>query len=175
MNKKPLLLCAVFLIIMSLQWISAQEPQIPNIFLNNKSEFKCDVTVKVDQRGSFTVKGACSCVPPNYPFHAQQIVVTITMNDSLITSFKPTTIEALSTTGMKTPIAYVMGRCDTNDPRYKGCHFWMQLTNNNDNSIQQSGQTPNIVSFLVLDGSGLRLAYGTGPVVIGTLRVSPTP
>jgi hypothetical protein len=180
MYKKVSVLCAVFLLFQCFQLLSAQGPQIPNIFLNNKTEFKCSanpiVVVKVDQRnGSFTISGAGHCAPPDYPTQAQQIVVTINMNDSLITSFTCTTIEALSSTGLITPIAYVMGRCNTNDPQYKGCHFWMQLTNNNDNSNPQINQTPNIISILVLDGTGKRLAYCTGPVVSGYLTVTPTP
>jgi hypothetical protein len=34
--------------------------------------------------------------------------------------------------------------------------------------------TPDIVSFLIFDGAGKRMAYGTGPVVDGDLEVTDT-
>jgi hypothetical protein len=185
MYRKSLLLCAVFLLFLGLQAVPAQdvarqEPQIPNIFLNNKTEFKCGAVVHVDQRkslspslnGDFSVDGFGGCLPPNYP--TGKITVKINMNDSSITYFESTTIEAMSSTGKITPIAWVMGRCNIDNEKFKGCHFWIQFTNNNNNSNEQSRQTPNIISFLVVDGTGMRLSYGTGVVVKGTLTVAPT-
>jgi len=34
--------------------------------------------------------------------------------------------------------------------------------------------TPDVVSFLVFDGTGKRVAYGTGPLAEGDLTVAPT-
>jgi hypothetical protein len=34
--------------------------------------------------------------------------------------------------------------------------------------------TPDIISFLVIDKTGKRIAYGTGPVTTGNVDVSPT-
>ena len=45
------------------------------------------------------------------------------------------------------------------------------VTNNNDNFV--NGKTPDIVSFLVLDAKGNRIAYGTGPVIHGQVTVAP--
>ncbi len=94
------------------------------------------------------------------------------MNDSSIVYFKSTTIEAMSSTGKYTPTAYYMGKCDVEsvNENIEGCHYWIMLTDNREN---QDG-TPDIVSFLVLDGNGIRVAYGTGPVVDGDISVVPT-
>jgi hypothetical protein len=35
--------------------------------------------------------------------------------------------------------------------------------------------TPDVVSFLVFDGQGKRVSYGTGPVVKGDIQVAPSP
>jgi hypothetical protein len=63
------------------------------------------------------------------------------------------------------------GRCYTEN--VKGCRFWMMLTDNRRD--QDPEGTPDVASFLVFDGNGQRVAYGTGPVVDGDIVISPTP
>jgi hypothetical protein len=35
--------------------------------------------------------------------------------------------------------------------------------------------TPDVVSFLVFNGAGQRVAYGTGPVLKGDIQIAATP
>ncbi len=155
----------------------AQEPQIPNIFLNNITETNGRAMIHIDTRmdmihtGDFTIEINAACNPPFYPVGA--VEVRINMSDSSIVYFRSSTVEALSSTGKHTPTAYIMGRCDveSENEKYFGCHYWITLANNKNED--QDG-TPDIVGFLVLAGFGNRIAYGTGPVVEGDIYVAPT-
>jgi hypothetical protein len=40
--------------------------------------------------------------------------------------------------------------------------------------VPSAPQTADVVSFLVFDGTGKRIAYGTGPLVDGDIKVAPT-
>ena len=46
-----------------------------------------------------------------------------------------------------------------------GCQLWLMLVDNG------TSETPDIVSFIVVDGMGKRVAYGTGLVTIGDIRI----
>lgn len=154
----------------------AGAPQIPNIFLNNLTKLKGKAVIHIASRengtaGTFTININASCFPPDYP--AGRVNMEIDMSDSSIVYFKSTTVEALSSTGKHSPTAYLMGRCVVEAPNatFQGCHYWITLA---DNSREDDRGTPDVVGFLVLDGNGNRIAYGTGPIVEGDIRVSPT-
>lgn len=154
-----------------------EAPQIPNIFLNNNTAVKGKARIYIDAQsggvisGTFTIVISASCTLPNYP--AGRVEMSVDMTDSSIVYFRSTTVEALSSTGKYSPTAYIMGRCDvqTAEKAYRGCHYWITLA---DNGTDDQNKTPDIVGFLVLDGYGNRLAYGTGPVVSGDIFVNPT-
>lgn len=169
------LICAIMLVF-PISSASAGEPQIPNIFVNNITKIEGRAAVYIDARqgltgGTFTVSIAASCAPPDYP--SGQVEMQINMNDSSIAYFKSTTVEALSSTGKYTPTAYIMGRCDVESANevHRGCHYWITLV---DNGNLDENETPDIVGFLVLDGNGARITYGTGPVVKGNIYVAST-
>lgn len=154
----------------------ANEPQIPNIFLNNATKLKGEAAVFIDARqgltsGTFIISIAALSSPPDYP--SGQVEMKIDMDDSSIVYFRSTTVEALSSTGKSTPTAYIMGRCEVESANevFRGCHYWITLA---DNGNEDENETPDVVGFLVLDGNGKRIAYGTGPVVKGDIYVSPT-
>lgn len=154
----------------------AGPPQIPNIFLNNPTKVEGKATVHIVSReigtsGTFTINISAFCFPPGYP--AGSVEMEIDMSDSSIVHFLSTTVEALSSTGRHSPTAYLTGRCDVKSPSatFRGCRYWITLANN---SKELDRETPDVVGFLVLDGNGNRLAYGTGPVEEGDIHVSPT-
>ncbi len=43
-----------------------------------------------------------------------------------------------------------------------------------DNKQAKDERTPDVISFLVYDRNGKRVAYGTGPVADGDVAVAPT-
>jgi hypothetical protein len=73
-------------------------------------------------------------------------------------------IEQLVTIGpAMTPTAFVVGSCKGSGST--GCRFWMMLVDNGD-------KAPDLIAFVVTDGSGKRLAYGAGPIAEGDLWIT---
>jgi hypothetical protein len=92
------------------------------------------------------------------------------MTDSAVQgSLVTTTIEQMTSTGRATPTLYVNGRCKAGE--VVGCRFWLMLV---DNKKPDQKGTADVVGFLVFNGLGQRVAYGTGPVVKGDIVVTPT-
>ena len=171
--------CALVTVLLLLSFADrtfAGEPQIPDIFLNNRTKVSGNATIHIFSRefgtsGTFTISISAICIPPDYP--NGRVKMEIDMSDSSIVALESTTVEALSSTGKHSPTAYIMGRCNVKSPNadFRGCHYWITLA---DNEKELDRQTPDVVGFLVLDGNGNRIAYGTGPVVEGDIRVAPT-
>ena len=94
--------------------------------------------------------------------------MNLSMSDSTVQStIAAISFEQVTSTGKHTPTAYLNGRCRAE--KVIGCRFWLMLADNKN----QSG-TPDVVSFLVFNSAGQRVAYGTGPVVEGDIQVAPT-
>ncbi|MCP4134051.1 MAG: hypothetical protein GY754_23975 [bacterium] len=171
---KSVLAGACLFVALGMSMLYAQSPQIPNIFLNNISKVDGEALIHIDNRvsgtlsGDFIVKINASCFPPAYP--AGSLSVQISMSDSSISYFESTSVDAMSSTGKHTPAVYLSGKCKTDNENYQGCRYWIMLA---DNSKEDNG-TPDVVGFLVLDGNGNRIAYGTGPVAKGDIDVAST-
>ena len=77
---------------------------------------------------------------------------------------------------MATCRGVLSGRCRVVHANQKepltGCRYWALVADNGKG--QQEKHTPDVLSFLVVDKMGKRIAYGTGPVVEGDLHVEPT-
>ena len=167
--------------------IQAQQPQIPTLQVCNQTRVYGKGLVKIISRkdalhnGTFTVyidqrnPIICSSVS-GYP-RGKIIIHNINMSDSLIQGAVISTyIEQVTTTGKHTPTVYIKGRCMIKSRvqrKIKGCRFWIMIADNKRKDTRKG--TPDIVSFLVFDANGKRIAYGTGPVVKGDLNVRPTP
>lgn len=148
---------------------SAQQPQIPTLQVCNDSAAFGFGVVKLTQRadavhaGIFHFRFKVGCEVPGYP--AGLVEFKIDMSDSQIQGVVTSTaIEQLTTTGKHTPTAYLNGRCEAAE--VKGCRFWMMAADN--------GERQDVVGFLILDGQGNRVAYGTGELSIGNVTVAPT-
>jgi len=154
----------------------AQQPQIPTLQVCNKTGAQGLATVKIASRadvnhnGSFKVRLEVKCDPADgYPSGALSFA-GISMSDSIAQgTINATTFEQMTSTGKHTPTFFVNGRCTADGVR--GCRYWLMIA---DNSKPASKGTPDVVSFLVFDGTGKRVAYGTGPVAEGDLVVAPT-
>ena len=53
-----------------------------------------------------------------------------------------------------------------------GCRFWLSLA---DNDHPNEGDTPDVVSFLVLNAVGDEVAYAAAPVTDSSLSAQATP
>jgi hypothetical protein len=118
-----------------------------------------------------------SCDANGYPTGTLSISA-ISMSDSSVQgTIVATTFEQLTTTGMATPTAYMNGRCTFPSASgvLTGCHYWILLADNKQSLTPVPvPTTPDIISFLVIDKSGKRVAYGTGPVTSGNIDITGT-
>src|SRR5437660_5797602 len=156
----------------------AQEPQIPNLQVCNEAQVQGRAAVMIASRadtshsGTFTIAIELKCNRESnngYPSGTFQIA-NLSMSDSIVQgTIAAISFEQVTSTGKHTPTAYLNGRCRAE--KVIGCRFWRMLADNK--KANQSG-TPDVVSFLVFNSVGQRVAYGTGPVVEGDIQVAPT-
>jgi hypothetical protein len=153
--------------------VFAQQPQIPTVQVCNGSRVEGGGMVKLDRRsdaqhqGTFQLKVLVKCGVPGYP--AGGFDLKVDMSDSLVQGIiRATTVEQLTSTGKHTPAAYLNGRCDAEG--VKGCRYWLMLSDNG----KPGDRPPDVIGFLVLNGDGKRVAYGTGPLVDGDIFVEAT-
>ena len=105
----------------------------------------------------------------------------LSMSDSPAEGFiQSGQIDQITFTGWDNPTAFVSGQCRAQVPSFFGtanmvpCHFWILFAHDSGPNDSTVGGGPDIVSFLVVDQTGKRLAYGTGPVGGGNILVFPT-
>jgi hypothetical protein len=152
--------------------VSAQQAQIPTLQVCNNTQINGSGVVKLTRRadaqhsGSFKIGIEVRCSPPGYPTGGFSI--NIDMSDSNAQGIvKAVTVDQVTTVGKHTPTAYLNGRCDGGG--VKGCRYWLMLADNG----KLGKDTPDVVGFLILDGSGNRAAYGTGPLADGDISIAP--
>ncbi len=153
----------------------AQQPQIPTLQVCNQTQLTGSGTVNIARRsdavhsGVFKVEVKVACNPSGTGYPDGRLVISVDMSDSFKGTIASTTIEQLTSTGKHTPTAYLSGRCKADG--IAGCRFWLMVA---DNKGANAKVTPDVVGFLVFNGVGKRVAYGTGPVAKGDYKVSPT-
>ena len=101
------------------------------------------------------------------------LVISTQLNDTsgpALNTFSATTVELVNSYGKYNPTIYITGRCKSTFQEFKGCRYWVLIANNKGSDAQG---TPDIVGFAIVDRNGNRLAYGTGPVQLGDLEVTP--
>ena len=154
----------------------AQQPQIPTLQVCNQTQVKGKALVKIASRsdavhnGTFTVIVDLKCDPAGTGYPAGTLkIVGLSMSDSLAQGvITAVSVEQMTSTGKHTPTVYLNGRCKVGNA--KGCRFWLMIA---DNKQPTASGTPDVVGFLVLNGAGKRVAYGTGPVAEGDITVAP--
>jgi len=161
---------------------AAQQVQIPTLQVCNQTKVAAQAWVQIEARvdafhsGTFLLRGDlfCDASPSGYPTGTLG-VFGLSMSDSTVQGdILFTTFEQVTATGKHTPTAWVNGRCkaqDASGAAIVGCRYWLMVA---DNARAPGGRTPDIVSLFVVDGTGKRIAYGTGPVVDGDVSVAPT-
>ena len=66
-----------------------------------------------------------------------------------------------------TPTVFLSGTCTVDREDVPGCRFWLMLVDNGSNMTE----APDIIGFLVIDGTGKRIAYGTGTLKAGEIQI----
>jgi len=178
----------VLLLIAGCAMLSAQVPQIPTLQVCNLTpnmSIKSTPTAKVttlsrkdaSHSGTFTVTVSVSCDANGYPAGSLNIS-GISMTDSSVQgTVTATTFEQLSSTGVATPTAYLNGRCTFPSAAgvVSGGPYWILFADNKQLLTPAPvPTTPDIISFLVIDKTGKRIAYGTGPVTSGNVDITGT-
>jgi hypothetical protein len=173
--------------------LHGQQPQIPTLQVCNLTSATGNATVTILARksvvppvsaGTFTVSFGTplNCNPPNVSFPSGQFSITIDMTDTNAavnkTTINSTTIEQVTTTGHDTPTLYMNGRCNfptsvAGIPPQQGCRYWLMIADNVPHA-SAAGGTPEVIGFLIFNGKGERVAYGTGPVSSGHITVGQT-
>ena len=159
------------------QTVFAQQIQIPSLQVCNATKLSANAFVIIDTRkdilhtGFFALRGDLACDPAGgtfYPVGAMGLF-GISMSDSTIQGdIVFTTFDQVTSGGKHTPTMWVSGQCKAANVR--GCHYWLMAVDNVRG--HPVGKTFDVISFLVLDEKGKRVAYGTGNVVDGDLTVS---
>ncbi|MGD9142971.1 MAG: hypothetical protein PVG61_03905 [Dehalococcoidia bacterium] len=153
--------------------------QVPDLHISSESNAKGSALVEIlsrkdrDHAGTFTLKLDVAFQPNQYPI-LNNLDMEIDLSDSVRCVVAAKTIEQMSSVGKHTPSIYLTGRCVI-DPmgekgEYNACRYWLLIANNK--SEREKG-TPDIISLLIYDCDGSRIAHGTGPVVKGDLSVRP--
>jgi hypothetical protein len=92
------------------------------------------------------------------------------LNDTVVTSrISVDHLDQMTSVGKAvTPTAFLSGTCrvERESESIAGCRFWLMLVDNG----RDSG-AGDIISFVVIDGAGRRLAYGTGTLTTGEIRI----
>lgn len=162
----------------------AQQPQIPTLQVCNltggmvvSGSGFVDLISRKDatHSGIFDVTVKVTCDSNGFPTGSLTLF-NISMTDSAVQgTINATTFDQLTSTGRATPTAYMSGRCEASSATGAAptpCHYWIMFAHNN--TEPSVGEAPDIVSFLVFNKSGQRIAYGTGPLAQGSIAVSPT-
>jgi hypothetical protein len=135
--------------------------------------------------GNVNIRVAAGCDPTTgFPVGAVSLF-NISMNDpspaGFVGSISSVQIDQITSTGTVNPTAYLAGKCFAQTATAAGvgtipCHFWVLFAHTGGPNDTAPSLGLDIVSFLVVDKTGKRLAYATGPVVIGSggVIVAPT-
>ena len=162
---------------------AAQSVQIPTLQVCNQTKISANAFVRIESRidgahsGMFVLRGDLGCDPKGSPYPIGSLGISgLSMSDSTAQGdIIFTTYEQVTTTGKHSPMAWVNGRCKAQTAlgvAIEGCHYWLMMANNNNQF--QNGKTLDVVSLLVFDATGKRVAYGTGPVVDGDVTIAGT-
>jgi hypothetical protein len=183
-------LAAAFLPVLAM----AQQPQIPSLQVCNLTSGTAIQTsgspqVHISSRagGAFTgnvnVAATVGCDPATGFPVGNVLLTNYGMNDSLVQGvIQSLRLDQVTSTGAQNPTAYMSGLCIAQGSDTAGavqsipCHFWLMVKHDGGPNSPAPGG-PDIVSFLVFDKTGKRIAYATGPVTAGSgvISVLPTP
>ncbi len=154
----------------------AQQPQIPTLQVCNGTKASGSARVHLTARqdavnsGDFELKIEAGCDPAGTGYPSGSIEMKFSLSDSSLKNLKVTSIEQMTTTGKHTPTMVLNGRCLANDGTIP-CHIWLMIA---DNRQPNSNGTPDVIGVLVVDKTGKRITYGTGPISSGDISVGAT-
>jgi hypothetical protein len=116
--------------------------------------------------GEFTVTVEVKCHQgqiQNFPYHLE--IDAYTLNDTQVRHrIAVDRFDQLTSLGKAvTPTVFLTGTCTVDQEEIPGCRFWLMLV---DNKVESDK-----ISFLIVDGAGKRIAYGTGSLKAGDIEI----
>lgn len=152
---------------------------IPAFHVSSKSKAAGNGTVSIISRqdavstGKFAIKIDVHFDPATdaYPV-LTSLAIKCDMSDSTDGVYTATNIELINSYGKHNPTITLTGQCkaDTAAPIPVGCRYWVMIANNKQAGVQG---TADVVSFVIHNNVGTRIAYGSGPLESGDISVSP--
>ncbi len=99
------------------------------------------------------------------------ILVKADLRDSLKATFTATSIELINAHHNRDQAVYLTGSCKaTTENPPDGLRYWVKVAYD-----QYKKDAPECVGFVVHDKNGNRVAYGTGPLVSGSIQIKQSP
>jgi hypothetical protein len=151
---------------------------VPNLHVSTSSKVTGSAMVFISSRadpdhvGEFEVNASVSFNPASDNYPTGRIKIAVDLTESLKATFASTSIELINSFGKHNPTIIFTGRCTADlqdkESEPKGCKYWIIIA---DNLANDQRETPAIVGFVIIDRTGSRIAYGTGPVKQGRLVV----
>jgi len=135
--------------------------QIPTLQTCNKASVKGEakgMLRNAPRDGMFWLKIEAKCSPRDSGFPEGMVELKWDRPDADHGYMRSLSIDQLTFTGKVAPMAFVSGRCDLRGA--SGCRYWIMLADES----QGSYATPDVVSFVVLNGNGDTIGHGAGPV-----------
>jgi hypothetical protein len=155
--------------------------QISNFHVSDKSKIAGSGKVAILPHrkdalhsGVFTVKLDVTFDPAVNDYPVGNVSIEVDLSDSFKGSAASTSIEQVNSFGKHTPTSVITGRCKVavQPPAASplGCRFWLLIA---DNKKAAEQGTADVVSFVIYDRKGDRVAYGTG-ALDGDIVIDPT-
>jgi hypothetical protein len=153
-------------------------PQLPTVQSCNKTQVKgqgkaflparADLPAGLSGAFAFTIS-SITCDPAN-GYATGNILISLDLTDSVSGTVTSTVLDQVTTVGKNTPTAYLSGRCTASPTPIPGCRFWVMVA---DNKQAQGQASADIISLVLFDGAGKRVAHATGAVRDGDFTVAP--
>jgi hypothetical protein len=168
----PIQLLAAILLIAATADTSAQQLSIPQIvacknqYVGGKMMGLMPNRKDADHTGEFQVTVDARCANGiltvnNLEIHSVKLADTVLKG--IVHANEMVQLASLGKAAA--PTVFLSGPCKVFDDDIEGCQFWLMLVDN------RQSETPDILSFVVVDGTGKRLAYGTGLVGVGDVGI----
>lgn len=124
--------------------------------------------------GIFSVQINVRFDPALGPYPTGTLILKCNLSDSVKGAFVATSIELVNSYGKHTPTAFITGKCNMDSSEgqnFKGLRFWLMVANNKMGNDLPTA-TPDVVGFAIHDNKGAQVAYGTGPMSRGNIKVN---
>jgi hypothetical protein len=154
--------------------------QIPDLHVSSRSKAAGIGEVFIASRqdashtGRFIVRLNVAFDPTTQDYPTGNLTMKLSLTDSIKGTVTATTIDQDNSFGKHTPTTFITGRCSIQPEEHVdmpvGSHFWILIANN---KPANAPGTQDVVSFVIFDRTGTRVAYGTGPAVQFDIVVDP--